>query len=85
VYLSYHTHLTPKELSAEPKNSASAEALTVAKRPKEESREKTRAAAGIRRFFCLRLVHSPPAQSSTTSASAKAITPPERIIDGSDL
>jgi len=34
--------LTPQELSADPKNTASAEALTVARRPREASREKTR-------------------------------------------
>jgi len=34
--------LTPQELSAEPRNSAGVEALAVARRPKEASREKTR-------------------------------------------
>ena len=49
--ISHSIQLTRQELSAEPKNSASAEALTVARRPKEASREKIRAAAGIRRLF----------------------------------
>ena len=39
--MSYHSHHNSKQ-SAEPRNSASAEALTVARRPKEASREKTR-------------------------------------------
>ena len=39
---SHIIQLTPHELSAEPRNSASAEALAVATRPKEASREKTR-------------------------------------------
>ena len=51
--ISHITQLTPQELSAELKKSASAEALTVARRQKEASREKTRAAAGIRKFFSL--------------------------------
>ena len=51
MYISHVIQLTPQEQSAEPKDSASAEALTVARRPKEASREKTRAAAGIRRFL----------------------------------
>jgi len=42
VCISHIIHLTPQELSTEPENSASAEALTVAIRPKEASREKTR-------------------------------------------
>jgi len=41
LYISHIIQLT-QELSAEPKHSASAEALTVARRPKEASREKTR-------------------------------------------
>jgi len=42
LFISHIIQLTPQELSAEPKNSASAEMLTVARRPKEASREKTR-------------------------------------------
>ena len=34
--------LAPQQQSAEPRNSAGAEALAVARRPKEASREKTR-------------------------------------------
>jgi len=41
-YLSHIIQLTPQQQSAEPRNSASAEALTVARRPKEASRGKTR-------------------------------------------
>jgi len=41
-YLSHITRLTPQHQSAEPRNSAGAEALAVARRPKEASREKTR-------------------------------------------
>jgi len=40
--ISHIIQLTPQELSVEPRNSASAEALAVARRPKEASREKTR-------------------------------------------
>jgi len=53
VCVSHIIQLTPQEQSAEPNNIASAEALTVARRPKESSREKTLAAAGITRFFSL--------------------------------
>jgi len=42
LYISHIIQLTPQELSAEPKNSASAEALAVARRPEDASREKTR-------------------------------------------
>jgi len=42
LYISHIIQLTPQELSAEPRNSASAEALPVARRPREASREKTR-------------------------------------------
>jgi len=41
-YISHIIQLTPQEQSAEPKNSARAKALTVARRPKEASSEKTR-------------------------------------------
>jgi len=41
LYISHILQLTPQKLSAEPRNSASAEALAVARRPKEASREKT--------------------------------------------
>jgi len=37
--ISHIIQLTPQELSAEPRNSASAEALAVVRRPKEASRE----------------------------------------------
>ena len=40
LYISHIIQLTPQELSAQPRNSASAEALAVARRPKEASREK---------------------------------------------
>jgi len=50
VYLSCHTtHTTRAERRA--RNSAGAEALAVARRPEEASREKKTAAAGIERFF----------------------------------
>jgi len=52
VCISHIIQLTPQERSAEPKNIASAEALTVARRPKEASWEKTRTATGIE-MFCL--------------------------------
>jgi len=42
LYLSLIIQMPPQKLSAEPRNSASAEALAVARRPKEASREKTR-------------------------------------------
>jgi len=45
IFFSYISHiilLTPQQQSAEPRNSASAETLAVARRPKEASREKTR-------------------------------------------
>jgi len=52
VYIISHIiQLTPQQQSAEPRNSASAEALAVARRPKEASREKTRRA----RRACLRV------------------------------
>jgi len=41
-YLSPIIQLTPQQQSAEPRNSASAEVLAVARRPKEAAREKTR-------------------------------------------
>jgi len=48
--LSWHTtHTTRAERRA--RNSAGAEALAVARRPEEASREKNPAAAGIERFF----------------------------------
>ena len=46
--VSHIIQLTPQELSAEQRNSASAEALAVVIRPKEASREKTRPPP----FFC---------------------------------
>jgi len=42
LYISHTIQLTPQQLSAEPRNSASAEALAVARRPKDTSNEKTR-------------------------------------------
>jgi len=42
LFISRVIQLTPQQQSAEPRNSASAEALAVARRPKEASREKTR-------------------------------------------
>jgi len=42
LYISHSIQLTPQKLSAEPRNSASAEALAVARRAKEASRKKTR-------------------------------------------
>jgi len=39
VYLSHVLQLTPQQQSAEPRNSAGAEALAVARRPKEASRD----------------------------------------------
>ena len=42
LYISYIIQLLPQKLSAEPRHNASAEALAVARRPKEASREKTR-------------------------------------------
>jgi len=47
-FISLDIQLTPQQQSAEPRNSAGAEALAVARRPKEASREKT--------FFTLRIV-----------------------------
>jgi len=41
-YISHIIQLTPQKLSAEPRKSASAEALAVARRPNEAAREKTR-------------------------------------------
>jgi len=41
-YISHIIQLTPQQQSAESRNSAGAEALAVARRPKEASREKTR-------------------------------------------
>jgi len=41
-FISHIKQLTPQQQSAEPRNSAGAEALAVAKRPTEASREKTR-------------------------------------------
>ena len=42
VGLSHSMQLTPHQQSAEPRNSAGAEALAVARRPKETSRQKIR-------------------------------------------
>jgi len=53
ILILYIIQLTPPQQSAEPRNSAGAEALAVAIRPKEASREKDPAAAGIERFFSL--------------------------------
>jgi len=49
--ISHFIQLTPKQQSAEPRNSAGAEALAVARRPYEASRENNPAAAGIERFL----------------------------------
>jgi len=50
LFISRIIQLTPKQQSAESRNSAGAEALAVARRPEEASREKKTAAAGIERF-----------------------------------
>jgi len=54
LFISHVIQLTPQQQSAEPRNSAGAEALAVARRPKEASREKNPATAGIERFFSLK-------------------------------
>jgi len=41
LYISHIIQLIPQQQSAEPRNSADVEALAVARRPKEASREKT--------------------------------------------
>jgi len=51
VCVSLISYNSQQEQSAEPKKNPVVEAPTVARRPKEASREKTWAAAGIRRFF----------------------------------
>jgi len=56
-FLSLCSHiiqLTPQQQSAELRNSASAEELAVARRPKEASREKTRPPPVSRGFFSLK-------------------------------
>jgi len=53
-FFSHIIQLTPQQQSAESGNSAGAEALAVARRPEEASREKDLAAAGIERFFSLK-------------------------------
>jgi len=40
LYISHSIQLTPQQLSAEPRSSAGDEALALARRPKEASREK---------------------------------------------
>jgi len=50
--MSYNSHHKRRERRA--RNIAGAEALAVARRPEEASREKNPAAAGIERFFSLR-------------------------------
>jgi len=52
--ISHIIQLTPQQQSAELRNSAGAEALAVARRPNEASREKHPAAVGIERFFSLK-------------------------------
>ena len=56
-HLSYHT-LTPQQQSAESRNSAGAEALAVARRPKEASREKTRPPPVLRGYSPITLSSS---------------------------
>jgi len=53
-FISHIIQLTLQEQSAEPRNSAGAEALAVARRPEEASREKNPAAAGIERLFSVK-------------------------------
>jgi len=53
-YLSCHTTLTPQEGESPERDITGAEALAVARRPDEASRERNPAAAGIERFFSLR-------------------------------
>jgi len=51
VCISHIIQLTPQELSAEPQNSASAEALNSGQKTKRGIEGEDPAAVGIRRFF----------------------------------
>jgi len=64
-YISRVIQLTPQQQSAEPRNSAGAEALAVARRPKEASREKTQPPPvssyhGITSHYSFRALPPPP-------------------------
>jgi len=54
LYISHIIQLTPQQQSTEPRNSAGAGALAVARRPKEAIEGEDPAAAGIERFFSLK-------------------------------
>jgi len=77
LYISHIIQLTPQKLSAEPRNSASAETLAVARRPNEASRETIMGQVGLTRgasyssssysyfvIFIMGQVHAAPPQLS---------------------
>ena len=64
VCISHIIQLTPQQQSAEPRNSAGAEALAVGRRPKEASREKNRP--------CFRIAHVTDFLPQILAASAVA-------------
>ena len=78
LYLSHILQLTPQQQGAEPRNSAGAEALAVARRPKETSREKTRTpwvsrgSSPFRGLDVLELGLTPLCATTTTAAAAAA-------------
>jgi len=83
----YIIQLTPQQQSAEPRNSAGAEALAVARRPKEASREKTRpppvsrGSSPWKDFDRRKVVRASIAKKSSERPSASSI-PPKGVRNG---
>jgi len=79
-YISRVIQLTPQQQSAEPRNSAGAEALAVARRPKEASREKTQPPPvssyhGITSHYSFRALPPPPLFSRPSREGSHGLAP----------